>query len=182
MPWAEARCAGSVATASEGRPRDGVHARRRGAQHRAPEPDRRVRDGVLLGRRRPARSRTRRRSSGRSTSWASPPRTRSTSGDTPVDLEMTAAAGASFVAVGTTTPPDGLPRGRRGSGVERRRRLGGRPAGPAVHGRTAGRSRTAPGRRCPANRSDRHGPGRRLAGSIEAMTRASPASTRSPSA
>ena len=70
----------------EGRPRDGVHPRRGGAQHRAPQPGRRVPDGVVLGRRRalqaapggagprarrPGRGRRRHRVRGRHASWTS---------------------------------------------------------------------------------------------------------------
>ena len=86
-------------------------------------------------------------------------------GDTPVDLEMTRAAGATFVAVGTTTPEIGLPRRGRGSGLEWRRGVGGPPSRRAAV-RAGGWRHGAMMSRRTENRSDRQGPGIRITGRI----------------
>ena len=91
-------------------------------------------------------------------------------GDTIVDFEMTAAAGATFVAVGTTMSPEAFHEAGVDLGVARRRSLGRRPPGatgtPDRDGPRDGHSpRTA-------KQSNRHGRRRAGAGTIEAMTRA----------
>ena len=81
-------------------------------------------------------------------------------GDTPVDLEMTRAAGASFVAVGTTTPASvflaaGVDRVWSDVGSWADDLLGGSRSGSG-HGVTC-HGVTGDGSGRPDNRSDRHG-------------------------
>ena len=91
-------------------------------------------------------------------------------GDTIVDLEMTAAAGASFVAVGTTMSPEAF----HEAGVDRVWPGVGAWADDLL-GRPARRTGTVPGTTDSprtAKQSNRHGRCRAGAGTIEAMTRA----------
>ena len=130
LPWARGGAAPAPAPRRAPRARDRVHARRRGAQPRAPQPRRGLRvavyaDDVEHGKPHPEallRALDELGLAAADTVYV---------GDTVVDLEMARAAGSTFVAVGSTTTEASFRAAGVDPGVARRRRLGGPPAGGA---------------------------------------------------